>query len=364
MTAESNASPPVDGAPIGQPLEPSVRRSLLTPTSIVILVAAVFAAVLLRDAFEVAHTTIGWVVACSVVAMLIDPLVGFVDRFLPRWLSVIAVLLAMVLVVAGLVIGLANDVMDSLDELRTTAPAAAAGLEEQFQWAADIGVEERVRTFVEELDDRVRSDALSAARETVPTYLVTGILMLFILGYGRRYISSFIDQFAERKRARMRQVVSGAARRSQRYLLTAAAHGVVNTVICWLVFNTIGVQAALSLSFVVGAFTVVPLVGVLIGGTPALLVAFGLDGWEDGGVVLVTLVALQIAEALLVRPRVDRGTLRLGSIVPIVAGLLGFELYGVGGAVYAVALAVIATAALDEIGDSEPVTPALPLETA
>ena len=349
---------------VSQPLEPRVRRSLLTPTSIVLLVAAVFAAILLRDAFEVAHTTIGWVVACSVVAMLIDPVVGFVDRFLPRWISVIAVLLAMVLVVAGLVIGLANDVLDSLEQLRTTAPAAAAGLEEQFDWAADIGVADRVRTFVDELNTRVRSDALTAASQTVPTYLVTGILMLFILGYGRRYISSFIDQFAERKRARMRQVVSGAARRSQSYLLMAIAHGVVNTAICWLVFNTIGVEAALSLSFLVGAFTVIPLVGVLVGGTPALLIAFGLDGWEDGGVVLITLIVLQVAEALLVRPRVEHKTLRLGSIVPIVAALLGFELYGAGGAVYAVALAVIGTAALDELGETAPAAAPLPLETA
>ena len=270
----------------------------------------------------------------------------------------------MVLVVAGLVIGLANDVLDSLEQLRTTAPAAAAGLEEQFDWAADIGVADRVRTFVDELNTRLRSDALTAASHTVPTYLVTGILMLFILGYGRRYISSFIDQFAERKRARLRQVVSGAARRSQSYLLMAIAHGVVNTAICWLVFNTIGVEAALSLSFLVGAFTVIPLVGVLVGGTPALLIAFGLDGWEDGGVVLITLIVLQVAEALLVRPRVEHKTLRLGSIVPIVAALLGFELYGAGGAVYAVALAVIGTAALDELGETAPAAAPLPLETA
>ncbi len=130
-------------------------------------------------------------------------------------------------------------------------------------------------------------------------------------------------------------------------------HGVANGVAAWLVFNAIALPAALSLSVLVGAFTMLPLVGVLIGGLPALLLAFGLGGWEDGGVVLAVLVVLQGIEAVLVRPRVDAVTLRVGPTVPIVAGLLGYELYGEGGAVHGVALAVIGLAMLDELGASD-----------
>jgi putative heme transporter len=348
---------------VGLPLEPRARRGVLTPTSVAILVGSVFVAFLLRESFEVAHTTIGWVVACSVVALLIDPLVGYVDRLLPRWLSVILVLLAVVTVIAGVVIGLTNDVLDSVDELEAAAPAAAAGLEERYAWAAEIGIEDRVRSFIDDLNERVRSDAVSAATGSVPTYLVTGILMLFILGYGRRYIASFTEQFDRRRQGRMRQVFGGAARRSQRYLLVGLAHGVVNALIAWLVFTLIDLPAALSLGVAVGAFTMLPLVGVLVGGMPALLLAFGLDGWRDGGVVLALLVVLQVVEAVVVRPRVDVRSVRLGPTVPIIAGLLGFELYGIGGAVYAVAFAVIGMAALDELGSTSSAEPAqLPLE--
>jgi hypothetical protein len=47
---------------------------------------------------------------------------------------------------------------------------------------------------------------------------------------------------------------------------------------------------------------------------------------------------------------VDVRTVRVGPTVPIVVGLLGFELYGVGGAGYGIAMAVIALAALDAAG--------------
>jgi predicted PurR-regulated permease PerM len=89
---------------------------------------------------------------------------------------------------------------------------------------------------------------------------------------------------------------------------------------------------------------------VLVGGVPALLIAFGLEGWGPGLAVLTTLLALQVFEAGVVRPRVDPRTVRLGPTIPIIVGLLGFEMYGVGGAIYAIALAVIALAALDAVG--------------
>ena len=66
--------------------------------------------------------------------------------------------------------------------------------------------------------------------------------------------------------------------------------------------------------------------------------------------VVVALLILQTIEAAVVRPYVDARTVRVGPTIPIVVALLGFELYGIGGAIYGIALAVIALAALDAVG--------------
>ena len=97
----------------------------------------------------------------AIVALLIDELVDIVERVLPRWVSVIVVLLGVLTIVAGITIGVANNVLDSLDELQTTAPKAAAGLEERYNWARDIGVAGRVESFVDELNDRIRERAVT-----------------------------------------------------------------------------------------------------------------------------------------------------------------------------------------------------------
>ncbi len=273
-----------------------------------------------------------------------------VDRVLPRWISVIVVLLGVVAIVAGVTIGLANDLLDSLDDLQTTAPEAAAGLEEQFDWAADIGVADRVQAFVDELNDRIRERAVSRFAGTAPTYLVTGILMLFLLNFGRRYFDAFVTQFHEDRRDDIRTVASAGALRGRRYLLIALAHSLVNGVIVGALCWALDLPAALSLGVAVGVFTILPLIGVLVGGVPALLLAFGLEGRWTGLVVLLVLLLLQAFEAVIVRPWVDPRTVRLGPAAPIVVGLLGFELYGIGGAIYGIALTVIAFAALDAVG--------------
>jgi putative heme transporter len=327
-----------------------VWRAGLTPASAMLIVGAVVTAFVLRNAFVAAHRIVGWVVACAIVALLVDALVEIVDRVLPRWISVIVVLLGIVAIVAGVTIGLANDVLDSLDELQTTAPEAAAALEERFGWASDIGVADRVQAFVDELNDRIRGRAVTRVAGTAPTYLMTGILMLFFLFYGRRYFDAFVRQFPADRQDEIRTVATSGALRGRRYLAIALAHSLANGVIVGMLCWTLDVPAALSLGVVVGAFTILPLIGVLVGGVPALLLAFGSEGGWTGVVVLTVLLLLQLVEAVIVRPWVDPRTVRLGPAAAIVAGLLGFELYGIGGAVYGIALTVFAFATLDAAG--------------
>jgi putative heme transporter len=328
----------------------TILRAGLTPGTAALVVAAVVTGFALAGAFELAHRTAGWVVACSVVALLIDPLVDFVARAIPRWLAVIIVLLAVLATISALVVGIAHDLLSSLDELKENAPLAAQSLEQKYRWARDVGLGERVTDFVGDLDERVRKGTVSKALGTAPSYVVTGILMLFLLAYGKRYFDGFANQFAPPRRDRIRVVGHEAASRGRRYLLSVIGHSIANGLIVGLTCWAVGLPAAVSLGFVAGVLTVLPLIGVLVGGLPALLLAFGLLAWWKALIVLVVLLALQAFEIAVVRPRVDRRTVRVGPTIPIIVGLLGFELYGVGGSVYGIAIAVIALAALDAIG--------------
>lgn len=313
-------------------------------------VGAALTAWLLSGMFASSHRTLGWVVACGVVALLIDPVVAVLDRHVPRFVAVVTVLLGAVAFVVLIGVGVAREVVESLDELKGVAPSAAAELEADYSWARDLELERRVTDAVDQIDARIRERAVAEAADALPAYLVTAILMLFLLAGGRRYLNGFLNQFSEPRRTKWRTIVVRAARRGRRWILGSLAHGLVVGSLVGGVAWLFDVPAAVSLGVLVGAFSVLPLIGVLVGGIPAVLLAFGLEGWRAGATIALLLLALQLAEALLVRPRIEVHSVRVGPAVPIIVGLLGFELYGLGGAIYGIALAVIALAALDAAG--------------
>jgi predicted PurR-regulated permease PerM len=121
---------------------------------------------------------------------------------------------------------------------------------------------------------------------------------------------------------------------------------VIFGVACWL----LDLAAPVSLGVAVALMTAIPLIGIVVGGVPALLLAFGSASWTDGVTVALLLVTLQAVEVLVVRPFVDRRSVRVGTTISVVVALVAYDLYGIGAAICAVALAAIALAALDVYG--------------
>jgi predicted PurR-regulated permease PerM len=339
----------------GTSAEPRLPARLVrfTPSAALLVTTAVVVAFVLRNAFVAAHQIVGWIVACSLVALLIDPIVNLVQRLLPRLLSVVVVVVAMIGVIVGVVVGLTRELLNSLDDLEEAAPEAARGLEERYDWAVDLDVTARVADLVERINEAVRTETIERAFGRLPTFLVTGVLMLFLLAFGRRYVLGFLSLFDDLGRRHVvRRVLFVGARRGRVYILCTLAHSLFNGLIfgtaCWL----LDLPAPLSLGVAVALLNAIPLIGTFIGGLPALLLAFGSSSWRVGVTVLILLVTLQAVEVVVVRPIVDVRSVRVGTTVAVVAALIAFDLYGVGAAICAVALAAIALAALDVYGAS------------
>jgi hypothetical protein len=73
----------------------------------------------------------------------------------------------------------------------------------------------------------------------------------------------------------------------------------------------------------------------------------------------VFVIVVEVVDILWWRPRCDRRTVEVGLFLPLMATLVGYELYRIGGAVYGYALVVIGlalVAAADVDGDADPAT--------
>lgn len=349
--------------------------------SAVLAVVAVVLAILAQRLFVAAHQPLSWAVAAGVVAVLIDPVVDVLDRRLPRILSVIIALLVAAAATWGVIYVAFDDLSSGVDRLSESARDAAAELEARDdsigEAARDVDASRRVDLFVDALDERVTGtdDVLASTAGTAPTYFIGGILTLFLMSYGPRLAQSAVDQLPDpRMRESVESVVPPALRRSRRAILLTVAEGVVAGLAVAGAAALLDVPSPAALGLAAGVMAMLPHVGLVLGTLPLILLELALKSEVVTVVTVVVVLACQFGDSFWLRRRISLRSVHIGLLAPWVVALVGYEMYGVGGVAYGLALAVFFLAILDELGRrsaaveaaeaAEPAEPAEPAEGA
>lgn len=342
-------------------------RLALGPGSVAVVIAGIALGWLAFGVLTAARRPLGWAVAALVVATIVEPVVSFLDRWLPRALAVVVVFLAIGGGAGGLTFGVLHELDEQVDRLREVAPEAAAGVEEGdglvASIARDIDLEERVRRAVEELE-KPSSGVAAGAAGSAGGFLIGAILSLFLLSWAPRLTQGALAQVRDPdRRAAVARVLAAALGRGRRYVLGNIALALLAGAVAAGAAALEDVPAPLALGLAVAAGSVVPGVGVVIGSLPAILLEAGL-GTGDGALRLALgFLTLQLAHEVALRRFVISRSLVVGPAVVLIALVLGYEVYGVGGAYYGAALAVFAVAGLDVVGEAR-FRPAGPAEGA
>ncbi|WP_105316673.1 AI-2E family transporter [Thermus tenuipuniceus] len=126
-------------------------------------------------------------------------------------------------------------------------------------------------------------------------------------------------------------------------LLVAFLVGLMVGVGLWLV----GVPLAASLGFLAGVFNLIPFVGVIVSGVPALLLA-ATGGWVKALLALLVLWLANQVEGNLLGPLIVGRATRLHPVTAIAAILLGATLFGLWGALLGVPAAAFLKVLLED----------------
>lgn len=339
----------------------------------------VVAGIVAQRVFVAAHRPLSWAAAAVVVAVLIDPIVDLLDRHIPRLAAVIVTLV----VVGGAVFAVTymafDDLADGLDRLGRAAEDAAARLEERDDsvgdLARDVDATRRVNQFVDALDERVTggNEVLATTAGTAPTYLVAGILTLFLMSYGPRLAQSAVNQLpSPSQREAVSDVVTRALNRSRRAVLLMVAEGLLVGLIVTGVAYLLDVPSPAALGLAAGVLALLPHVGIVLGTLPLILLILALRSDIDAILAAVVIVGCQLVDSYVVRRRISEYSVHVGLLVPWVVVVVGYAVYGVGGAAFAVVFAVFGLAVLDELAarrraegiEAAPAAPAPPAEPA
>jgi predicted PurR-regulated permease PerM len=188
---------------------------------------------------------------------------------------------------------------------------------------------------------------VSKAAGTVPTYFVTGVLLLFFLAYGPRYLAGALNQIRDpERRATVAEVFARASDRARSYVLTTLAQVAILVAVGALVFYAVDLPAPFVLGLILGSSSAIPYMGTVLGGVPAILLAAADPDERVLFTVVAMVISAQVAEGLL-RRRLDPRTVRVGPALVLIVAIVGFRLYGFGGAIYASVALVFVLAVLD-----------------
>jgi predicted PurR-regulated permease PerM len=177
------------------------------------------------------------------------------------------------------------------------------------------------------------------------------VLTAFLLSSGPSLGQAALDQIPDaERRAQVRDVARRAFTNGRAYVLFALGRATVAGFAAWALCYWEEVPAPIVLGVAVAGLSVVPGFGIVFGGCFALLLEAGL-GTQDGVMRLALgFLALQVADVFFTRRVVAPRSLVVGPAPIVISVILGFEVYGIGGAVYAAAVAIFGVALLDAAG--------------
>jgi predicted PurR-regulated permease PerM len=343
------------------------ERLRVSNRSVVALVVIVLGAMWATEMLGQAGRVLGWLTVACIGAALLHPVVSLIALRIPRPAALILTLLLTLGTIGGLVYSGIGDVRAQADRVEREAPRAAARIAKRDDWignaARSFDAERRITEFVDDLPTRLQGGDTATALRSAATrgvaFFATAMLTLFLLIHGPRLVNAGLRQIHDdERRARIKRVAEGGYKRAWRYIVFTLGRALLAGTFAFAVGSAIDVPGQTVLAIWVAAWSVVPLVGVVTGSIPLVLLSvtvdFGQVPW-----VFAMFVGYQLAEAALLQRRIERVSVHVGPFVTLVAAFGGLEAYGVGGMFVAVVLATATVGVLAELADEGEVIEAL-----
>lgn len=335
-------------------VHPLVRKGAAWAWRLLILLGAVIALLWVASRLEVIVVP---VLLATMVATMLLPLVDHLDRRgLPRGVAVAGVLLASIVVVGGLLTFVVSQFVKGAPALIEQVTKSISGARESLNGGllshfSNDQVKSATDTAIEALKNnqsKLTSGALSTAGTL--TEIITGLLlMLFTLIFllqGGRNIFGFVTLiFPRHVRVRVRDAGRAGFHSLTGYVRATFLVALTDAIGIGTGLAIMGIPLALPLASLVFLGAFIPLIGAVIAGGLAVIVALIAKGWVFGAIALGLVVAVQQLESHVLQPLVMGRAVSLHPLAVVLAIAAGGVTAGIIGALLAVPIIAVLNSA-------------------
>ncbi|PPK92038.1 putative PurR-regulated permease PerM [Kineococcus xinjiangensis] len=285
------------------------------------------------------------------LAAVLWPLARLLRRFLPAAAAAGLSLLILLGVLAGV---FASIIPSVADQAPAVAESASEGLDQVQQWVAgpplNLGDEQLgglINQGIEKLQANAQTIAISLAGGlgTLGSGLITTLLVLVLaffclndgdklLPWSRRWLDERTWRHTDALGRRLWTVMRG-------YILAQAAVALADAILIGIGLVIVGVPFALPLAVIIFFSAFIPIIGAIVSGLLAVLVALVTGGLTSALIILGVVFVVQQIEGNVLQPLLVGHTMNLHPAVVIAAVTIGGTLYGITGAFLAVPVAAV-----------------------
>lgn len=297
------------------------------------------------------------VLVAALLAGLLSPVVNaFVRAQVPRGVAVAITELGFIALVAGLLTLVGRQISAGFAQLWDEA---IAGLSEVQKWLSEGPLQltaTQLQTYIDDAQHVLQNNqgtlvngvlsVGSSAGHIITGALIALFVLVFFLLEGER-IWTFLVGLLPRA---ARPAADGAGRAGWvslvSYVRVQVLVAAVDAVGIGVGAAVLGVPLALPLGILVFVSSFIPVVGALISGAVAVLLALVANGFVNAVIMLVIVVAVQQIESHVLQPLVMGRAVALHPVAVVLSVAAGSYLAGIPGALFAVPTLAVANSAV------------------
>ena len=298
-------------------------------------------------------------VIALLIASLLHPLVERLAGYIPRGLAALAALLATLIVVIGLFSLVAQQASSGFPELRDQA---VAGADEVRTWlrTGPLNIDaDTLAGYVNQAEDAASanqstlvSGALGLA--STATHLAEGFFIalfatFFFLSSGRRIWAWLLRMLPQRAQEPLDDAGRSGWVTLSHYVRATLLVALIDGIGIGLGAALLGVPLALPLGVLVFLGAFIPIVGALITGVLAVLVALVANGPVIALAVLGVVLLVQQVESHVLQPFLLGKAVDVHPLAVILAIATGAAVAGIVGALFAVPVAAVANTMISSL---------------
>ena len=286
-----------------------------------------------------------WVLIAGFIALVLNPAVAALQRRrFRRGAAVGVVFITAVLIFGGLLALFGYPLVNSLTRVAERLPTMVDQVQRGHGWLAHSLQRFGLLAWVQknapkltEYANNLGKPALSlganlsrAVITTIVALTTIAFLSLFMLLEAPALRKGLLGAMHPKLRETVSDVSATVSRSVTAYVLGTAAMGLLFGLVILVTMVIMGVPFALLISLWVALVAMIPLVGGLIAGLPAVVLAF-LHSPTAGVVTLIVFIGFQLVENHFLYPVVMSRTVRMNPLWVLLAVLIGANLGGVFG---------------------------------